>query len=391
MSCGIFEHNTLALIATPATYGAEETDLNNFDALPILAGSSMSLGGDDETLDYLRGTFSQGGHTPGSAYWTVNVNTPLFGGGLNAGALVALPLDKPLRSAGFVKQDAFVVDLGAGGVTGNYALGDLVTKTVGGATVGYLAAIDDSVPTNVLALIYNATLANAPVATDGITFASGGTATASVDAYEAFVYKPTSDCSAMANACLRWYYGGVLCVGLGGRANVDFDFSAGKSAKVNFQFTTLFADPVDLAQPTDKLPPNTTPPRVVNGYLGVGGYAPTSVAQLQVQLQGDIQINDDLSAVDGYSGVDFRGRNPQGSFSHDMTLIAEHDPYDIWKLGGKALLVVRLGTVAGNRFHFVMPQAQAMRPGMKVDNKKLKYDRKYTLTGNDDELMIFYY
>ncbi len=390
MSCGVFTGNTLLLVAAPATYGDVPAGTGTeYDALPILQGSTIELAGDDETLDYLRGSFTPSVDIPGGAYWTLKLDMPLYGGGVD-GTLQPLPADKILRASGMVKQDAFVVPIGTG-ITGDWAVGDAV-ENASSTVFGYVAGVDTSAAPHLL-LVYNATPGNAPVSGDAITVAPGGTATLSADPYTAFVYAYTSDCDSTANNALKWFYQNILCVASGARSSVDFSFEVNKTAKMTVNLTGLYQAPADATKPSDKLPPNLVPPNCVGMGLKLGSYAPAGVDKLELKQDADVQVIDDLNASDGYSGVDIVGRMPMCSFEMDAaaTLVA-HDPFAAWQAGTTTQLVARLGSVAGNRFHLVLPNGQPRRPKFGDKNKRLRYSREFKLTGGvDNELFFFYY
>ncbi|MCP4697660.1 MAG: hypothetical protein GY862_12535 [Gammaproteobacteria bacterium] len=124
--------------------------------------------------------------------------------------------------------------------------------------------------------------------------------------------------------------------------------------------------------------------------LTVGDYAPLGVKALEIKTNGAVEINDHVSAENGYDSVDIAGRDPSVSF--DMAVeatLAGHNPFS--EHGAIFQIMSNLGTESGNSFYFVLPAGQAKRANFKTDGKKLKYSREYLPTGGvDDELFIIY-
>jgi hypothetical protein len=64
--------------------------------------------------------------------------------------------------------------------------------------------------------------------------------------------------------------------------------------------------------------------------------------------------------------------------------IANYDPYSKWKSGVTSAISGVMGSVAGNRWEFIVPSAQYEKPGLNNANKMLKYSQNVRPTGTKD-------
>lgn len=372
-----------ALLALETKYGIEPTDINQFDAIPLLQGSSIDVEGEDIPLDIMQPTFSPTPDMEGVYNWTFNVNLTLQGGGLDADDNAKVPvLHKLFLISQMHYKVGFVIEVS--GLSSDWQYGNVV------AGVGMLWGIqqvfdDDGNPTGIGAMVVEKT---GDIPADGATLSIGDNgATAVVTAsHIAHIYSYTTDCDKQHSASLRWNIGSNLCVSNGVVGNIDFDFSAKDKPKVTWNPSKgLFNKPVAL-DPSDKRPSKLEPPKVLDMNLQVGDQKMVGVKAVQIKTNAKIEADEGVNAPTGIESFYFGDRDPVLSINPQMQSVNKHNPFDKRTL---AQFAARLGTEAGNRFMFIAPKVQQKKPSPTADGSMMRYNLEYKLTGDNDNEFCF--
>lgn len=363
------------LIGLETTEGTEPA-LGDMNPVQVLDGSAVSLEGSDVDITALSAYFSKNGVIPGEAYWQFTLNTAMRGSEID-GTLQLPELHPLLLISGLTHSAGSKVVLT--GSTGTWQVGETVRVLAN--EIGELIHFTDDGAGGVTLYIKGST--SPIVATDtatGATSAASGT----VDSVgERLVYWLNSDASLFKTASIRFYNDGLIMVGNACRATVEFDFSVNTFPKANFTVRGLFNTPADLAL-SDKVPNTLIPPRIVNMGMKVGDYAPMGVSAISINPGFDLQNIPDVNAAEGIAAFSLVDRQPTMSLDPLADTIANYDPYAKWKSGATSAISGVMGSVAGNRWEFIVPSAQYEKPGLSNSNKLLKYSQNVRPTGDKD-------
>jgi len=202
-------------------------------------------------------------------------------------------------------------------------------------------------------------------------------------------YKPTS--SGFESVTVYMYLDGLLHKIPGMVGSVSLDLTAGKFGTLKFNLTGTYIKPVDTALPSSG-PVNTpTPPICVSANFSVAGYAAT-ISALSLDLSNTIATPNDINAADGYGQMRITGRDPNGTFDPEATLIADHDFWAAWEAATPQALTATIGSTAGNIIDFDVDYAVSReisytdQDGIRVNNIP------FTATGSagDDEMELIF-
>ena len=166
------------------------------------------------------------------------------------------------------------------------------------------------------------------------------------------------------SSCTIWvYYDGLLWKINGCRGNVEFNFTAGEWATLNFTFTGLYSAPTDEDLPLQWTERGSAPLKCIGGELKAWGLTPPPVINaLTLNMNNEIQTPPSITGRHGITHVVITNRNPEGSIDPEMESVAAHD----WE---KLLSTPVLGELAYTlqsdqaKFTLRIPQAQLMGLG----------------------------
>ena len=205
-------------------------------------------------------------------------------------------------------------------------------------------------------------------------------------------YKPSSSQSVHKSSSMYFYDDGLLLKLTGARGKCSFDFSVGKPAMVDFDFTGHFVSVTDVALPAATYS-SVVPPVIVNMPFTVGAYAAV-INKLAFDLGVELSIPESVSAADGYGESQITGRMPTGSFNPLRVTVATKNFISDWQ-SGAALAVDTglLGAPAGNRIQVTMPAITYTDVARGNQNNVGTYENKFhaaeTSAGDDEISMVF--
>ena len=201
------------------------------------------------------------------------------------------------------------------------------------------------------------------------------------------VYTPVS--SDFSSATIYVYWDGLLWKITGARGNVEFVFTAGEPARLNFTFTGIYNDPTDETFPTSWTDIGGAPVICQGGTLTWGGSSIPAVETLNLNMNNDIQIRPSVTGTYAVAGVEITNRNPEGSINPDMTTLSEQDWFTL--LNTPTLQAISFQLSSGsNTVTLDIPKAQLMNvpPGTRNNYRTWEIPFKCVRNSGDDEVSI---
>ncbi len=165
-------------------------------------------------------------------------------------------------------------------------------------------------------------------------------------------YTPAS--SGHPSLTIYYYQDGVVHKLLGCRGNVSFTMEAGGLMMASFTFTGHSAVATDEALPTPTYSA-VTPQPYLNANFTINSFAAV-IASFNFDLGNQVSFPPDVRTADGYGEIQIVGRDVNGSFDPEYTLIATNDWETDFRSG--TLMAIDGGTVGpvGNQLKVSMPE-----------------------------------
>jgi hypothetical protein len=184
-------------------------------------------------------------------------------------------------------------------------------------------------------------------------------------------YDPSSDSFNGESVTVWFYRHGKLHKAVGCRGTVPgLETKTNELAMLSFEFTGIYAGPIDEALPVPVYPA-TIPPVFRSAALTIHGYAAV-VESLKISDGGSVARRPDANAATGILEYYISDRLITGELDPEVTAIADKDFWAIWQAGTQGAFTAAIGTVVGNR---------CVISGPKVQLDDLKYaDRENLLT-----------
>lgn len=208
-----------------------------------------------------------------------------------------------------------------------------------------------------------------------------------VDPGVSITYTPVS--TDFESVTIYYYQDGILHKITGARGNVSFNLETGGRGIASFTFTGHDAGTTDtaIASPTYD---STVPPVVISVPFSIGGYS-AIINALSADMGNAIATPADISATDGYSEVYITGRDVNGSFDPEMTLVATKDWIGDWEAGTTGALATGvIGSTAGNRYSVSMPvvYSREIAPGDRDGVRTMDVTYGAAESSGNDEISI---
>lgn len=184
---------------------------------------------------------------------------------------------------------------------------------------------------------------------------------------------------------LGLYQDGKLFQLRGAAGNAVIRLTSGRMARIEFTFRGIWDAPTDVAllEPTY---PTAGPLKFAGSGLEIGEWEAT-VAELALDLGGEVQMREDSADPSGYASAIITGRRIRATLNPEATLVAGNDLYGQWLGRTPAALSLALGAV-----EFAGPAVQVVRAspedraGIATDAVELQFNR--ASDAGDDELSI---
>lgn len=206
---------------------------------------------------------------------------------------------------------------------------------------------------------------------------------------ETVTYDPAS--SSHESVTIYYYQDGTVHKLTGCRGNVAFALEAGGVVKANFTLTghSVAATDVSLPTPTND---STVPPVFIGATFTVQSYAAV-INALNFDMANQVIMPPNANASDGYGEIQIVGRDVNGSFDPEHTLVATHDWEGKWRSGATGTLVTgTIGSTQYNRFDidFAKVYYRSIAPGDRDGLRSLDVSFGAVEDSGDDEVSIVF-
>lgn len=209
-------------------------------------------------------------------------------------------------------------------------------------------------------------------------------------------YKPVST---GLESITIWLYGdGIVYKFYGCRGNVRFTGNVGEPIIAEFTFQGVYDSVADLAMIAPSYG-NTVPPTLLSADSSIVVGSDTInpiVRSFEVDMGNTLAMRENMAQATGYMSCLITGRRPTGRFDPEMSLAAEHNWYNSWKLGTPASLTIgAIGATQYNRVQMLLPYliytkiADADRTGIAVADTSFMCARSSGAGGNDEVQIVY--
>lgn len=373
------------LAKVETTIGTDAVPTAGSNAVMILDGAAPAPGGERVGNARLMDTLSPQPHSIGMLVNGFTVPTEFRGGGATGDAVAEPDYAPLLKAAGFVESAINYLAIGTVS-EGPYTRGETVEGGTSSATGVLIAQLSGGL----LVSGVSGTFQSGEVIEGGT---SGATASTSAGPVSGHQYTPTSDPDEQDAISVYYNYGGHLHQTVGARCDFSLSLPVGQPGKWDWTIRGRYVDPTDQSLPTvtleDHLPPNC-----VNMGLVIGSYSPSGVNAITINAGNDLRQDKDVNQTDGLYTYFIADRTPGGSIDPKADNLSSFDPFAAWKAGTAALISGVVGSTAGNRIFFQIPQAQYLDPAYSNRDGRvthqLSFECKQDEVGDDELKFCFF-
>lgn len=285
---------------------------------------------------------------------------------------------KLLKACGFTEQSDIVKIPVTSLASGPYVHGETVTggnSSAEGRVINQLSADGD-----LWLEIISGTFQAVETLTGGT---SGATSTSGTPVTTAgILWRPMSGDS-VDSLTMAGYFDGIHHKIAGARGNVGFQCSLNEPVMMNFEFMGKIVETTDVAM-LSVTHETAVPPTFLNVGLELpGGYA-ACFTQLELNMNNDVVARACASEAAGVQSYRITGRSPEGTINPEQVLVATHDFYNKLYDGDEGYMEFDVGSVAGNRFKFIVPAIQY--DAVSDDDLEGRAIAGLTLSLNEDNL-----
>lgn len=188
---------------------------------------------------------------------------------------------------------------------------------------------------------------------------------------------------------IYYFQDGIRHVLTGCRGNVSIEGEAGGIWKASFTFTGHSDAATDVALPTPAYD-STVPAPYLNAAFTIDGFSGI-ISKLNMDLSNQISMPADCSASDGFGEIQISGRDVNGSFDPEYTVVASEDWEGNFRSGASmALASGAIGGTAGNIINISNPAVsyRSISPGDKDGIRTLETPFGAAESATDDEISI---
>jgi len=200
-------------------------------------------------------------------------------------------------------------------------------------------------------------------------------------------YAPVSE--SLESCTIYYLQDGLRYILTGCRGNVSFEGEAGGIWKATFNMIGHSNKPADIALPAPTYD-SLVPAPYLNATFTIASYQ-AKISKLAFDLTNSLAMPPDCSAADGYGEIQITGRDVNGSFDPELTLVADN----AWESGFRdgdlmALVGGSIGAIAGNIINISMPAVQYRNatPGDRDGIRVLDMPYGAAESTTDDEVSI---
>lgn len=379
---GLSSKRRILLAKIEGSYGVDSVPTGADNALLVtnLDGSPMEAETTERNL--IRPYFGQAEKLMTQINSKVTFEIEL--GGHSGGVIGAIPkINDIIRACGFVGSQQTLA------ITSLVQTGGVATATIGAHTykVGNKATISGATPSN-----YNGVKTITAVTGTTISFAVTGDpaspATGTILMNKGYVYTPISE----DIPSVTFYYGvdGVLHKKTGCKGNFSLEMSVKNIPMLKFEFTGIFNDPADVANPVADFS-SFSIPQVANtqnttnfSLLGYSG----ALESLSLGLNNQVEY---ITLI-GKQYVDLLDRKVSGEMTFEAPTIAEKDFWAAAKDQVTGALTITHGSAHSNKVVLDCPKILLDSPKYKESNNVMMLTCGVSVmptSGNDELTLTF--
>lgn len=159
-------------------------------------------------------------------------------------------------------------------------------------------------------------------------------------------YDPNSLLDSAESITIYGYKDGICRKIVGCRGTGSFEIKAGEYGYINWDFTGIYAGPVDEANPSPTLNA-TLPPRFISASFSLGAYAAV-IESLKVAFGLEIGKRPDANSATGIKQFFIKQRKVTGNIDPEVVALATKNWESILTANTEAAITATLGSVAGN-------------------------------------------
>lgn len=204
--------------------------------------------------------------------------------------------------------------------------------------------------------------------------------------------KLTPNSNTFSTGTIEMNRDGIKMEGNAALGNFSITATAGEIARITFNFTTTYVDPVDEALP-DVEYDGVIPPLVELSTFTWGGNQNLLVEQWTLESGNDVQARPSVNHLKGYFGSRITARAPQGGFNPEATREADHPFWEEFTKSKSKTWLTRIGTEVGNSVAVFSPRAMTSEQSFGDRNGILTYEKSFLskrLNGDDELMFVFY-
>jgi len=166
------------------------------------------------------------------------------------------------------------------------------------------------------------------------------------------LYRPTSE--AIPSLTIALFEDGLRKTIWGARGTVDFAFTNGTFARMNFTFTGADFEVIDAPLLEGVAYMGTIPPIFMNSTFTVHGFNAV-IQQVTFDMANTVALRESVAAAGGHVSAFITSRRPVGTINPEMVSVAAHPFYDEWRDGVEGTLTFSMGGEVGNRIEVTAP------------------------------------
>ena len=224
----------------------------------------------------------------------------------------------------------------------------------------------------------------------GVLF-KGCNFTETVNAAVSVAYAPNSNISGNTSIALYASQHDLLHKIIGARGTFSITCKAGEYAYIDWEFTGIYAGPVDSAIAAGTFNA-TIPPRFLSALTSLAAYD-VVFETISFDIQNQIAKRVDANSATGIKEWLITQRAPKGNIDPEMVAVATKDLWGLWSASTQAAIMSTIGSAVGNKCVITAPKAVLDVPSYGDRENWLTLSCPFTLhptaAGNDELTLTF--
>jgi len=161
-------------------------------------------------------------------------------------------------------------------------------------------------------------------------------------------YDPNSDLESAQESVTIYFYQHNICHKVTGcRGTFSLEGKAAEYGKIKFEFTGIYAGPVDENIPAATFNA-TLPPKLVSASFALGAYA-AIIENFKVDLGNEIAKRPSVNAATGILSYFIKERSVTGEIDPEAVALSTWNPWNLWANSTSGAITITFGSAAGNK------------------------------------------